>query len=113
MKKYPKNEIEEYYDSLPQGRCHPCKYARAVFAQDQFMLLGCYHEPYRGKWVAEIKECPKAGEQATKMNDKQKAMDKLYEHKNMLTYQQYRTFRGQICAGDIEGFRKGLKRILA
>ena len=28
-----------------------------------------------------------------KMNKKE-AMDKLYEHKNMLTYQQYRTFRG-------------------
>lgn len=35
-----------------------------------------------------------------KMNKKE-AMDKLYEHKNILTYQQYRTFRGQICAGDI------------
>ena len=46
------------------------------------------------------------------MNEKQKAMDKLYEHKNMLTYQQYRTFRGQICAGDIAGFHKGLDRIL-
>ena len=45
-------------------------------------------------------------------NYKQKAMDRLYKHKNMLTYQQYRTFRGQICAGDIEGFHKGLKRIL-
>lgn len=46
------------------------------------------------------------------MNEKQKAMDKLYEYKNMLTYQQYRTFRGQICAGDIAGFHKGLDRIL-
>lgn len=46
------------------------------------------------------------------MNEKQKAMDKLYEHKNVLTYQQYRTFRGQICSGDIVGFHKGLDRIL-
>lgn len=46
------------------------------------------------------------------MNEKQKAMDKLYEHKNVLTYQQYRTFRGQICAGDIAGFHKGLGRLL-
>lgn len=45
-------------------------------------------------------------------NYKQKAMDKLYEHKNVLTYQQYRTFRGQICSGDIEGFYKGLNKIL-
>lgn len=46
-----------------------------------------------------------------KMNKKE-AMDKLYEHKNMLTYQQYSTFRGQICSGDIVGFHKGLDRIL-
>jgi hypothetical protein len=26
------------------------------------MFLGCRHEPYKGKWVAEIKECPKEGE---------------------------------------------------
>jgi hypothetical protein len=57
------NEIKEFFKSLPKGRCHPCEYARAVFAQDQSMFLGCYHEPYRGKWVAEIKDCPKAGEQ--------------------------------------------------
>ena len=29
------------------------------------------------------------------MNEKQEAMDRLYKHKNVLTYQQYRTFRGQ------------------
>ena len=44
--------------------------------------------------------------------DKKEAMNKLYEHKNILTYQQYRTFRGQICAGDITGFYKGLNKIL-
>lgn len=53
------DEIKEFFESLPKGRCRPCKYARVVFAQDQFMFLGCYHEPYRGKWVAEIKDCPK------------------------------------------------------
>lgn len=46
------------------------------------------------------------------MDEKQKAMNKLYKHKNMLTYQQYRTFRGQIGAGDIAGFHKGLERLL-
>lgn len=44
--------------------------------------------------------------------DKKEAMNKLYEHKNMLTYQQYRTFRGQIRSGDIAGFHKGLDRTL-
>lgn len=42
----------------------------------------------------------------------QQALNKLYENKNVLTYQQYRTFKGQIKAGDIEGFNKGLDRIL-
>lgn len=46
------------------------------------------------------------------MNEKQEALDKLYEHKNMLTYQQYRTFRGQIKSGNIKGFYKGLNRIV-
>ena len=46
------------------------------------------------------------------MNDRQKALDKLHEHKSLLTYQQYRTFKGQICSGDIVGFHKGLDRIL-
>lgn len=38
-----------------------------------------------------------------------KAFDKLIEtvHKKIMS------IRGQICAGDIEGFHKGLKRILA
>ena len=46
------------------------------------------------------------------MNERRRAIDKLYKHKNMLAYQQYRTFKGQICSGDIEGFNKGLERIL-
>lgn len=39
--------------------------------------------------------------------EQQRAIDKLYKHKSLLTYQQYRTFRGQICSGDIVGFSKG------
>lgn len=57
------NEIDEFYESLPLGRCTYCKYARQVFATGQFIFLGCYHEPYHGKWVAEIKNCPAKGEQ--------------------------------------------------
>ena len=51
-------------------------------------------------------------EEVIEMNERQRAMDKLYEHKNVLTYQQYRTFKGQICSGDITGFYKGLKKVL-
>ena len=41
------------------GRCNPCQYAREVVGSGQWRFLGCYCKPYRGKWVAEIKDCPK------------------------------------------------------
>jgi hypothetical protein len=44
--------------------------------------------------------------------EQQRAIDRLYKHKSLLTYQQYRTFRGQICSGDMAGFSRGLKRVL-
>ena len=53
------DKIDEFYASIPQGRCNPCKSARAIVANGQFMFLGCTHSPYKGKWVAEIKDCPK------------------------------------------------------
>ena len=42
----------------------------------------------------------------------QKELDllKLYEHR--ITRQQYRTFKGQILSGDIDGFRTGLFRLI-
>lgn len=42
----------------PNGRCNPCKYAKVVVATGQWSFLGCHCDPYMGKWVAEIKECP-------------------------------------------------------
>lgn len=36
----------------------------------------------------------------------------LKEYKNQLTKQQYKTLKGQILSGDIEGFRKGLFKII-
>lgn len=39
------------------------------------------------------------------------AMKLLKRHKETLTKQQYRTFKGQIIHGDIEGFKKGLYRL--
>ena len=53
------NIIEKFYESLPKGRCNPCKYARAVVASGEYIFLGCHHKPYKGKNVAEIKDCPK------------------------------------------------------
>ena len=36
----------------------------------------------------------------------------LNEYKNRLTRQQYKTFKGQILKGDINGFRKGLFKVI-
>lgn len=36
----------------------------------------------------------------------------LKEYKYQLTKQQYNTFKGQILKGDIEGFRKGLFKVM-
>lgn len=41
-------------------RCANCDSCRVVYsAPDGWQFRGCYHEPYRGKWVAEIMDCPK------------------------------------------------------
>lgn len=36
----------------------------------------------------------------------------LQEYKYRITKQQYKTFKGQILSGNIEGFRKGLFKII-
>ena len=56
------SEAKAFYDSIPNGRCKGCPYAEVVRGTGGFMILGCRHAPYKGKWVAEIKECPKKGE---------------------------------------------------
>jgi hypothetical protein len=56
-------KAKEFYDSIPPGRCKGCQYADVVRAQGNFMFLGCRHAPYKGKRVAEIKKCPKRGEE--------------------------------------------------
>lgn len=53
-----------YDENEKKGRCDGCKYQRRAYAGDQFSFYGCYHKPYHGKWVAEIKDCPiEGGEQ--------------------------------------------------
>lgn len=41
-----------------------------------------------------------------------KAMCDLKRHKELLTPQQFRTLKGQILAGDIAGYEKGIQKIL-
>ena len=57
-----RNEIDAFLSKLPEGRCNPCEYAKAVTANGGFIFLGCYHSPYRGKWVREIQKCPAKSE---------------------------------------------------
>lgn len=40
-------------------RCEGCEYAKEINATGDWKFIGCTHEPYKGKWVAEIKDCPK------------------------------------------------------
>ena len=40
-------------------RCDGCNKAFIKRASDGFEFTGCHHKPYRGKWVGEIKICPK------------------------------------------------------
>lgn len=42
----------------------------------------------------------------------QKAIKKLKATRDRLTWQQYKTLRGQVLAGDDEGAMKGLRRLL-
>ena len=43
------DKINEFLESIPDGRCKGCRYAKTVFATNQYMFLGCYCVPYRVK----------------------------------------------------------------
>lgn len=38
--------------------CKFCNNCKEVRANGGFVFFGCYHKPYKGKWIAEIKDCP-------------------------------------------------------
>lgn len=42
----------------------------------------------------------------------QKALITLKAHRDRLTWQQYKTLRGQVLSGNAEGAMKGLKRLV-
>lgn len=45
-------------ETKSKGRCEGCEYRKRVYAQDNYQFYGCYHKPYIGKRVSEIKNCP-------------------------------------------------------
>ena len=52
----------EFEDDVKKHeRCEKCEYKHIVHTNGGFNFYGCYHRPYTGKRVAEIKECPKEG----------------------------------------------------
>ena len=44
-------------NNKPHGRCDKCEHCK-VTSSGSWSFFGCYCKPYRGKWVAEIKDCP-------------------------------------------------------
>ena len=48
-------------------RCARCEYRRETKSNGGWMFFGCYHNPYKGMWVAEIKDCPKENKRGGNM----------------------------------------------
>lgn len=40
-------------------RCKICTHCRLVKAYPDFSFYGCFCAPNRGKWIIELKKCPK------------------------------------------------------
>lgn len=38
-------------------KCNGCQFARKIGAGNWY-FIGCTHDPYKGKWIAELKSCP-------------------------------------------------------
>ncbi len=55
--------FEEDETEKIKPRCQGCEHRKRVYAQSDFSFWGCYHRPYTGKWVTEIKNCPQKNEQ--------------------------------------------------
>ena len=55
--------MDDFFDNkTPKQRCEGCTFCKQVYANGQWSFFGCYYPPYRGKWVAKIKDCPKTVE---------------------------------------------------
>ena len=58
-----KEKEKHFKTDYNRGRCNPCPYAEEMNSSDGWFFLGCFHKPYNGKWVVEIKDCPKEREE--------------------------------------------------
>ena len=44
-------------------RCKECPYCQMVWEDSGWCHDGCFHAPYCGAWIADIKDCPKEAEE--------------------------------------------------
>ena len=49
------NEPPVVVEQFTTKNCMKCKDCRQI----QRHMYGCYHSPYKGKWIAELENCPK------------------------------------------------------
>ena len=52
--------------------CRKCKYGYRFSTGDYRWFIGCIYPPFHGRWVAEIKECPKEQDHPTEKGSEQK-----------------------------------------
>ena len=76
--------------------CRNCKYSAGVYAQNNFRFLGCKFPPYKGKWIAEIAECPRFAE-GTKYKCKKKLFLDWYDEDGFVEEEN----KLAVCRGEI------------
>lgn len=52
-------DLEDKFRKVRKERCDGRKNCKLVHCNGGFSFYGCYNNPYHGKWVGEIKDCPK------------------------------------------------------
>ncbi len=50
---------EQECKKMTNEECKSCEYCCSAYAQDGYKFLTCKFPPYKGKWIAEISDCPK------------------------------------------------------
>lgn len=49
--------MDEFFDNKhPNERCEGCTFCKRIYANGQWSFFGCHYPPYKGKWVATIKD---------------------------------------------------------
>ena len=62
MGRHTNRKTQRKGGEMNYNQCEFCNFSMFIDQWGERKILGCKHEPYKGKWTAEIKECPKKGE---------------------------------------------------